>query len=210
MNLGRQIDHIVYAVKDLEVAIEWFEAQTGIRPVFGGYHQTQGTKNALVNLGDACYLEILAIDPNNLAIQAPRWMGIDLIETACITRWALKSSDLLSDAAILERHNKALGNRQTGQRKTTDGTMLSWEMTIPSAAPQIELLPFMVDWRSSSAHPTQNLKPACVLKNISFHHPNPNTLKAAFDQLQINTIILEADTPQVKIHIDSPNGIVLL
>ena len=59
---SRSIDHIVYCVQDLDAAMDWFEDQTGVRPEFGGYHTTQGTKNALVGLGEDRYLEFLAVD----------------------------------------------------------------------------------------------------------------------------------------------------
>ncbi|MEL6718114.1 MAG: VOC family protein, partial [Bacteroidota bacterium] len=75
----QQLDHIVYAVPNLEEAINWFEENAGIQPVFGGYHTTQGTKNALLKIGAQCYLELLAVDKENKEIVSPRWMGIDLI-----------------------------------------------------------------------------------------------------------------------------------
>jgi len=99
---NRKIDHIVFAVPNLEAAMNEFEELTGIRPAFGGYHTTQGTKNAVVNLGNDCYLEILAADNDNTQIAPPRWMGIDLIESPQITRWSLKSKDLQSDSAVLK------------------------------------------------------------------------------------------------------------
>ena len=61
----RQIDHIVYTVPNLEKAMDWFTEISGIQPAFGGYHTTQGTKNAVVNLGNSCYLELLAADNEN-------------------------------------------------------------------------------------------------------------------------------------------------
>ena len=84
----KQLDHIVYAVPDLGAAVEEFEARTGIRPVFGGYHKDRGTKNALVSLGHKVYLEFLAIDAES-EVTPPRWMGIDLLKSRA-------SLDLLS------------------------------------------------------------------------------------------------------------------
>jgi len=98
----RKIDHIVYSVVDLEAAIDDIENQLGVRPSIGGRHLSKGTKNAILNLNKACYLEILAIDEENKEVKAPRWMGVDLIKKDCITRWALKSNHLLEDQKILE------------------------------------------------------------------------------------------------------------
>ena len=93
MNIGRKIDHIVYAVPDLSAACDELEELLGVRPIFGGYHDSQGTKNALLNLGNQCYLELLAVDEANTKIEAPRWMGVDLIQHPRITRWAIKSDN---------------------------------------------------------------------------------------------------------------------
>jgi len=57
-----KIDHIVLAVPNLEEGILWLEKKLGVRPAYGGQHLTEGTHNALLNLGNNCYLELLAID----------------------------------------------------------------------------------------------------------------------------------------------------
>ena len=72
MKIGREIDHIVYCVPDLENGIDYIEELLGIRPVFGGRHLSNGTKNALLNLGDNCYLEILAVDDESIVLDSFR------------------------------------------------------------------------------------------------------------------------------------------
>ena len=151
----RKIDHIVYAVPDLEEAIDDLENRLGIRPTFGGYHTTKGTKNALVNLGNACYLEILTTDEKNTSVKAPRWMGVDLAGPPQITRWSLKSNQLEEDSKILQDYRVEMGMIEGGQRKMTDGRLLTWDMILPLAAPRVELMPFMTDWQHSDIHPAR-------------------------------------------------------
>lgn len=114
---NRKIDHIVYCVPDLEQAIDYFKNKLGITPVIGGRHLLRGTKNALLNLGDQCYLELLSIDYENKNIPPPRWMGIDLINEPKITRWAVQSEDVNSDQEILTQYSPDLGIVSEGQRK---------------------------------------------------------------------------------------------
>jgi len=168
MDIGRKIDHIVYAVLNLEEAMQWFEKLTRIAPIFGGFHTTQGTKNALVNLGNNCYLELLAIDEQNTAIAAPRWMGVDRIRKPQITRWSLKTSQSAKDSEVLKEYDAKMGRIQGGQRKMTNGELLVWDMIMPLANPAVEIIPFMTDWQKSTTHPQFKIKTYCAPKSNLF------------------------------------------
>ncbi len=208
---GRAIDHIVYAVPNLEEAIYFFEKEHGLSPTIGGRHITKGTKNALLNLGMGCYLEILAIDSDNQNVIAPRWMGIDLIKEAKVTRWSLKSDHLEKDQAILRAYQKDMGVIEQGERETPEGSFLRWKMILPLAEPEIELIPFMTDWSLSSFHPTEKLSQNCSLEKIMFHSSN-NEFKAqnCFNNLFENLLISNREPSAIKIEISGPNGIFIL
>ena len=206
--MKRQIDHIVYSVPNLEEAMQELEDLTGIRPTFGGYHTTQGTKNAVVNLGNSCYLEILAIDEENLSIPAPRWMGIDFLEKPQITRWCLKSDNLTKDSQIVKAHQAEMGLIQGGQRKMTNGKLLTWEMILPVPSPQVEIVPFMTDWQHSEIHPTDTMPTEYEFLGLRFTHPDPHSLTAVLDQLNLEVDIVKAPELAIKMKMKTPNGIV--
>jgi len=105
MKTRKEIDHLVYCVFDLGQTMDRVEKQLGVRPQFGGYHKTQGTKNALLRLGEDCYFELLAIDNDNEDIKPPRWMGVDLLSREKITRLAVKSNSLENDSQFLRTIN---------------------------------------------------------------------------------------------------------
>ncbi|MEM8526612.1 MAG: VOC family protein [Bacteroidota bacterium] len=205
----QKLDHIVYAVPDLEATMNWFEEQTGVRPVFGGYHTTQGTKNALLKLGDQCYLEFLAADEKNTAITPPRWMGIDLIAQSRITRWAVQSTDLQKDSKILKSYDSKMGNTAGGQRKMTNGKLLTWELTMPLAEPEVEILPFLIDWQRSESHPTDSLEQHCHLVELKLTHPNPDSLQEVLGQLNLN-INISKGAVNINAVIQSPKGLLVL
>lgn len=211
MNLtNRHIDHIVYAVPNLEKAIDDLEKELGVRPTFGGYHTTQGTKNAVLNLGNQCYLEILAADEENTNISPPRWMGIDLIQASKITRWAIKSANLAQDSIFLSQYQSDMGKIKGGQRKLSNGGQLTWKMIMPLASPEVEISPFMVDWQDSELHPTQQMEQHCELIGLEFTHPEPNSLSKVLDQLFLDLDVVKGDKISIMAKIKCPNGIVIL
>ena len=66
------VDHLVYATPDVEQSVAELEARLGVRASPGGQHLGLGTYNALLALGEACYLEIVGPDPLQRAIGASR------------------------------------------------------------------------------------------------------------------------------------------
>lgn len=207
MNIGkRHIDHIVYAVPDLEEACDYLEGTLEVKPVFGGYHKTKGTKNALLNLGDRCYLEILAIDKANDSITESRWMGVDLITESQITRWAINSNSLVDDQKKLREYNVNMGEIFGGSRETPSGGLLQWEMILPLASPTIELAPFMVNWSPSSIHPSEALANECSLIDINFSQSKSESTEKLFTDLGIDSHIHHSTESKIVIQIKTPSG----
>lgn len=185
-----------------------FEQQSGVRPLFGGYHTTEGTKNAVVNLGNACYLEFLTVDEDNHQVQPPRWMGVDLIASPKITRWSLKSSDLKKDSEVLRNYNANMGVVKGSQRRMTNGKLLTWEMAMPLAEPEVEIIPFLTDWQRSDTHPSEQLPEQCRLLGIGATHPDPESLYPVLNYFYPELDITQAGQVSLSIDIQTPNGIV--
>ena len=211
MKIGiRAIDHIVYCVYDLDHAITTFAERLGIAPSFGGYHTTKGTKNALLNLGNQCYLEFLAADKDNTNFTGERWMGIDILTQPQITRWALKSAQMNLDGPILQSYDSNMGRMEEGQRKRSDGTVLKWSMSMPLATPEIEVVPFLTDWSASTIHPTDSLPDECRLIDLLIYHPDPASIQPVFEQLSVDCEVIQSDKASIKIKVECPNGIIEL
>lgn len=205
----RTIDHLVYCVPNLKKAIHEISEKCGVQVVYGGQHLTKGTENALLNIGNGAYLELLAIDVKNTDISPLRWMGIDLIDAPTFTRWAIKTTNLKKDTTILKKVNAQMGATFTGSRKKTDGSTLSWSMALPLAAPKVEILPFMVDWKDS-IHPTETLQGGCTLIGLELIHPMPKEVQSIITALGVDLVVQKGITPTLKMTLDTPNGQIIL
>lgn len=200
------LDHLVYAVPDLPAALDWFEDQTGLRPAIGGRHPHQGTHNALINIGNGAYLEIVAADPENTEAAAPRWMGVDLITTPTMVRWSLKSDNLQQQATALRAIHHDLGTLHTARRQTPEGDHLQWQMTLPLPAPAVDIIPFFLDWSASDFHPTDRLDEAVSVLHLELGHPDPAATEATLAKLGVTVAVSLADRPGFTVRLMTPKG----
>ena len=202
------IDHIVWAVSDIDEGIALFKEKTGVAPIFGGYHTTQGTKNALVKIGRTSYFELLAPDPDS-PIQSNRWMGIDLIQGPRITRWAFNTVHIEDQASTLKRYDDNLGQLSIGQRKTTIDDLIKWKMTVPYHSPLIDLAPFFIDWSESEIHPTDQLPDEGLsIESIELSCPAPSRINTLLESLNIDGYQVSTGVEQIAIVLKTPKGLV--
>lgn len=204
-----RLDHLVYVVPDLEKAMLSLEALLGVPFSYGGRHLQQGTHNALLRIGPAAYLELLAIDPENTAIAPPRWMGVDEVKNPQLTRWALRSPKMERDCRILQNIDPAMGHLQAGQRQKSNGKLLQWQLSMPLPRPAVELLPFYIDW-SAGTHPAEDLPQHCQIQELRATHPQASLIQENFASLNIDWTIQAGPKIALQTFISSPNGSILL
>ncbi len=203
------LDHLVLAVPDLAEGCAWFEDLTSVKPVPGGRHPSFGTHNALVHLGNRQYLELLAADAES-EVPPPRWMGVDAVAEPTLTRWAVRTTALERDAEYLRAYDAALGTVTDGRRARADGSTLSWRLTLPTAAPTVAVIPFLIDWSGSSAHPTDALPPACRLVGFSLFDDPADGVRVLLARFGLEVAVDAAAKARISVRLDTPKGIVQL
>jgi hypothetical protein len=156
------VDHLVYATPDLQRGIERIEGLLGVRAAPGGQHPGRGTRNALVALGPAAYLEIIGPDPEQPTPKEPRPFGIDGLREPRLMAWASKGTDLEQIASTAQRHGVKLGPVIAGSRRRADGVMLSWRYTDPRTVVANGIVPFFIDW-GKTPHPSATAAPGASL-----------------------------------------------
>ena len=71
------LDHLVYANRVLEPAVDHVETLFGVSVAPGGRHEDKGTCNVLIGMGEGSYMEVVAADPERPDPDRARWFGID-------------------------------------------------------------------------------------------------------------------------------------
>ena len=143
-----EIDHVLLAAFDLDVASHELEMRRGLATVAGGRHPGWGTANRVVPLGDA-YLELVAIadEAEARCTAFGRWVLARRASPLVPLGWAVRPASLDEDAARL---GLAVHD---GARERPDGSLLRWRLAGVEEAAAEPCLPFFIEWAPGSAFP---------------------------------------------------------
>lgn len=140
-----RLDHLIYAVADLDAAAAALRERTGLAALPGGVHPAWGTRNAIVPLGGA-YLELVTVADAARAGESA--FGRAVRDGAGLIGFAVEPDDL--DAACA----RAGVDQVRGARERPDGTLLSWSMAgAEEAIPRG--LPFFLRWDDPASNPAR-------------------------------------------------------
>jgi hypothetical protein len=202
------LDHIVFAVPDLEDAIAQVEKQTGVCARLGGRHDDFGSHNAILPLEDETYLELIALDPENPAPPQPAPFGLaDLCEARLVT-WAVRSRNIDPDTTRSKARGYDTGLTLPASRSRPDGARLEWKLTFRPEPFGDGLVPFVIDWLDAP-HPARLADwqaPRCTLRRFDALHPRPGEIRAALDALGVRLTVSEARIPALRATIEGPSG----
>ncbi|MDT8369014.1 MAG: VOC family protein [Longimicrobiales bacterium] len=176
------IDHLLIGAPDLDAGCDWVEARLGVRPEPGGSHARWGTRNAILSLGRACYLEVIAPAPALVPPPGGVLFGLDGFAAPRPVAWVLRVEDVAGTARRASRSGLDLGEVFTGERVRADGTRLSWTMSDPAAPRRGGSIPFLIDW-GATPHPGATAPAAGSVHGIRIGHPDPETVRAHLHEL---------------------------
>ncbi len=203
-----QIDHLVYAAADLDVASERLEQELGVRPAFGGTHTAFGTHNALLGLGGRTYLEVLAPDPSAEQPATPGTFGLaGANRSELLATWAIACDDIEASVARAREHGVDLGDPVPAERVNEHGNRLTWQLTLNPLAGGP--LPFLIDW-GRTRHPSESAPTGLLLEHLHIEHPNPDELQRGLAALNSEVEVRGAAFPALVARIRGPHGMVEL
>jgi Glyoxalase-like domain len=212
---GATLDHIVWACDDLGRGSERIERLTGMTPHFGGVHANGRTQNALLALGERCYLEVLAPVGRERADDDEWTRGARSAGEGRVLTYCLRSPrPLVELAAIAAARGWSRAQVQSNGRTRPDGVQLRWRWLAPVAVPFGAAFPFFIDWMDSP-HPAE--PPAAAtggaglrLHQFSVGHPQARELARAIAEFGCIVETHDAPITAFRVQLDSPRGRVWL
>ncbi len=201
-----QVDHLVYAVPDLDAGVARVEMLTGVRASPGGQHPGGGTRNALMALGPTNYLEIIGPDPDQPKPAEPRRFGLDDLTAPRLVTWAAKAANLDQLVSIARTRGVTYGLVTPGSRRRPDGVVLNWRATNPAEASAAGgLMPFFIDW-GTSPHPSGSAATGATLVSLRAEHPDPERVQTMLRAVGIDLTVTRGPVAALIATLTSSRG----
>ncbi len=200
-----RVDHLVYASLDLDSGIAEIERLLGVRATPGGQHPGRGTRNALIALGPATYLEVIAPDPEQPTPEAPRPFGIDGLKESKLVTWAANAKDLDQLRRDAASKGVQLGDVIAGSRRRSDGVLLSWLSAMPPTAASDGIVPFFIEW-GQSPHPARTAAEGASLVGVSAEHPDAERIQDILRRLGLDLPVKVGPRAALIAVINGPRG----
>ena len=214
--LMSQIDHLVIAAESLQQGVDFVRTTFDVDIPAGGYHQTMGTHNHLMQLGNEAYIEVIAINPDATPPKRPRWFSLDdalmrdslrqqprlitwVINTPDIETLAQKSLVPIGNVTELSRDNLSWSLGLTG-----DGRLLGYGM-----------LPYVIQWHTRQ-HPSGAMADlGCRFESLEIYHNRPQWLGSVLasmgaDQLVRIQPLPDTEAPYLSVRIKTASSTVTL
>jgi hypothetical protein len=204
------LDHLVYAVTNLDTGIAEIERLLGVRAAAGGKHTGRGTHNALLSLGGSSYLEIIAPDPDQPAPTAPRPFGLDRLHEPRLVSWAARVADIEKRVAAARAAGYYPGAVVAMSRKLPAGGELRWRLAVHAEPVAGGVVPFLIQWDAGAQHPSETAPSGARLVDLQAEHPQPDDVNRMLEALAIDVTVTEAARPALIATIEGPHGTVLL
>jgi len=201
------VDHITWAVPDLNEGGRLFEDMSGIQPTRGGEHPGPdwGTANMLVAIGKTIYLEIIGPNPD---ITPPAdSMGAELsrLDKPSIAYFAISFTDLEALTEAAERAGLEVRGPGSGSRKTPNGETLRWRALGLTGHNFEDFVPYFIDW-GDTKHPATTSAKGVKLISFTIYHPRHAELAELYATIGIPITVKPGAVPQMVLKLDTPNG----
>ena len=205
-----ELDHLTVIAPSLEAGAAHVRAQIGVEMPAGGQHPLMGTHNLLLRLGDATFLEVIAVDPTAEPPGRPRWFGLDAAdviqrdwaEGRRLRGWVARTDDLDS---VLADPGALLGEKTVATRGDR-----TWHIAVPGdgSLPLDGAAPTAMSW-GARGNPARDMPDLGVrLASFTIEHPDPAGIAALYRRLGVTDPpeVRQGDRLRYRAMIETPQG----
>ena len=200
------LDHITITAPTLEAGARLVCKSLGVNPQKGGEHPKMGTHNLFLRLGDAMFLEVIAINPEAIAPERPRWFALDEINAetpAKLMTWVVRTNNIQKTITLCP---DSIGEVVSMSRGNTN-----WLISIPKdgSLPEQGAAPGLIQWQVEK-HPAESLiNHGLTLEKLRIIHPKPQEIKALIKKINLDAKIevLRGTETKLVATIRTPTGL---
>jgi glyoxalase-like protein len=199
------LDHLVVVAPTLAEGIASVREALGVGPQRGGEHSRMGTHNALLRLGGAMYLEVIAVNPTAPDPGRARWFGLDRLQAGSAPRlatWVARTDDARTAMAVSPIPPGSLEPMTRGD--------LAWTITIPAGGELLEggVAPMLIQWTGGS-HPAGRLPDVGLsLERLDLVHPRRDAIASMLEWIGFEgqVCVTQGEHPALVAHVRTPAG----
>jgi hypothetical protein len=199
------LDHLVFAVLDLERSVEAFSDRLGAAPSLGGRHESVGTHNAILPVRGGSYVELMAPDPSNPDPPLGLPFGLATLTQPRLVTWAVGTRDIGAAVKRAQTAGYDPGRVVDLARDTPEGERLTWRLTVRREPIADGLVPFLIDW-GSTPHPSGTSEPLCRVEGFRAEHPDPESVRVLLRALDVSLDVERGSQPRLHARIVGPGG----
>jgi hypothetical protein len=204
-----RIDHITVTSPSLEAGRAFVHECLGVPLQRGGRHPRMGTHNLLLRLGETMFLEVIAVDPEAVRPDRPRWFALDALPQDARPRLGCWVARTASIEAAMGAASEPLGSIEPMSRGA-----LEWLISVPGdgSLPLGGVAPALIEWHVSP-HPAAGMEDAgCALVALELLHPEPQRVSALLRSIGlaepgVSVSVAEAAAPALVACIRTPSGL---
>jgi hypothetical protein len=206
-----KLDHLTVIAPTLAEGISHVRTCLDLDVPFGQHHRYMGTYNHLLQLKDAVYLEIVALDPRVDRPARARWFGLDdqkkvradWDEGRRLRGWVARTD--MIDAVLAGREHIF------GKKVALPMADPSFDFAIPDdgSLPLDGTAPSIIDRRGKPRSMATIADLDARLRSFSLEHPDPAAVLALYRDLEIDRppIIVQGSALRYCAQIETPTGI---
>lgn len=206
-----RLDHLSVIAPTLAEGVAHVRACLDLDVPFGQRHSYMGTYNHLLQLGDATYLEIVALDPSADRPGRPRWFGLD-DQDQVRADWEA-GRRLRGWVARTDAIDAVLAGREAvfGAKLALPPAEPLMDFAIPAdgSLPLGGAVPSIIDRRGKPRSMATMADLGARLRSLSLEHPDAAALAELYRELDLDRPpeITSGSALRYRARIETPGGL---